>query len=353
MKNGPPAFPPPPIPTQNLNPVPHSFHPNRPLSVSMAVGARGVTSRPTPPANLSAQPSFTQKLPVLDRANKDLISIDKDICDRDWLTKLYLFQNRITAVPPEIKNLKNLTVLDLSYNRLTSLPPESCELTMREELLLVGCRLALFPKGMEKLKSLKKIDLTSNKMVVFFQEITVVSKKNQQSQKNCRKIFFSSNPRKRKYSLSRRIIYHFFFFFPPTKNRDQLGGKLASSWQKEAAVTEQNPTRPSRIQQQPGADSTLSPPTRTKRDEIASSLVGKLLRRPSINSLRRRHILVDGDPTFHARKMALKHLLIEKTLNDQLSRKYEQALKVETTEEYTGLVQDSGLSGVVLEGLKN
>jgi len=40
------------------------------------------------------------------------------------------------------------------------------ELKQLEELLLVGCRVVLFPPGMDQMESLKKIDLTSNKMPV-------------------------------------------------------------------------------------------------------------------------------------------------------------------------------------------
>lgn len=102
-----------------------------------------------------------------------------------------------------------------------------------------------------------------------------------------------------------------------------MGGKLASSWEKDSLLDGKH------AHNAPDSPSSNSPDRKAKKEDIINSLVGKLLRRPSLNSLRRRHILVDGDPTFHARKMALKHLLLERTLNDQLSRKYEQSLKVE------------------------
>jgi hypothetical protein len=134
-------------------------------------------------------------------------------------------------------------------------------------------------------------------------------------------------------------------------HRDQLGGKLASSWQKEAAsAVGSNPTDSSTSSSgNESGDANESSSSRLRREEIVSNLVGKLLRRPSVNSLRRRHILVDGDPTFHARKMALKHLLIERTLNDQLAKKYESSIP--KSEDLPMIGHESFLGAVNLEGM--
>jgi internalin A len=42
------------------------------------------------------------------------------------------------SLPPDIKNLVHLQELDLSYNKLSIIPPELCELRNLEQLLLIG-----------------------------------------------------------------------------------------------------------------------------------------------------------------------------------------------------------------------
>jgi hypothetical protein len=52
------------------------------------------------------------------------------------LTRLYLNNNQLTSLPPEIGKLTNLTELYLNNNQLTSLPPEIGKLTNLKDLTL-------------------------------------------------------------------------------------------------------------------------------------------------------------------------------------------------------------------------
>ena len=70
--------------------------------------------------------------------------------------------NQLTALPPEITKLTNLTGLDLSGNRLTALPPEITKLTKLTELYLSGNQLAALPPEITKLTNLTGLYLSGN-----------------------------------------------------------------------------------------------------------------------------------------------------------------------------------------------
>ncbi|SCU96447.1 LAMI_0F06590g1_1 [Lachancea mirantina] len=61
---------------------------------------------------------------ALDLSNIQLFNLNMSLFKYEFLTRLYLNGNNLTALPPSIKSLKNLRVLDLSQNRLTELPRE-------------------------------------------------------------------------------------------------------------------------------------------------------------------------------------------------------------------------------------
>ena len=54
------------------------------------------------------------------------------------VTKVYLSNNDLTTLPPEIGNLTKLKYLDLRNNRLTTLPPQIGNLTNLKRLYLRG-----------------------------------------------------------------------------------------------------------------------------------------------------------------------------------------------------------------------
>ena len=84
------------------------------------------------------------------------------------LTSLYLNDNNLTRIPPDINKLEGLVHLDLSSNKLRSVPPELGDLIMLRELLLNNNYLRMLPYELGKLfriQSLGKSSLFSQKLL--------------------------------------------------------------------------------------------------------------------------------------------------------------------------------------------
>lgn len=78
------------------------------------------------------------------------------------LTSLYLNDNNLTRIPPEICRLTCLVQLDLSCNKLRNLPPEIGELVTLRELLLHNNYIRALPLEMGKLFKLQILGLKGN-----------------------------------------------------------------------------------------------------------------------------------------------------------------------------------------------
>jgi CCR4-NOT transcription complex subunit 6 len=78
------------------------------------------------------------------------------------LTSLYLNDNHLTRIPPEICRLTCLVQLDLSCNKLRNLPPEIGELVTLRELLLHNNYIRALPLEMGKLFKLQILGLKGN-----------------------------------------------------------------------------------------------------------------------------------------------------------------------------------------------
>jgi len=73
--------------------------------------------------------------------DNSLTSLPPEIWQLTRLKALVLSNNQLTRLPPELGQLTNLQVLYLSYNPLTHLPPEIGQLTNLQELYIINYRL--------------------------------------------------------------------------------------------------------------------------------------------------------------------------------------------------------------------
>lgn len=80
----------------------------------------------------------------------------------DFLTALFLNDNNLTKIPPEIARLAQLKHLDLSSNKLRSLPSELGDLVTLRELLLCNNSLRALPNELGKLFQLQTLGLQGN-----------------------------------------------------------------------------------------------------------------------------------------------------------------------------------------------
>ena len=79
-----------------------------------------------------------------------------------FLTKLFLNNNRLQSIPPEIGQLRNLIHLDLSLNQLSVLPPEMGMLVNLRVLLLVDNKLEVIPFELGNLYALNMLAVDGN-----------------------------------------------------------------------------------------------------------------------------------------------------------------------------------------------
>jgi len=86
-------------------------------------------------------------------------------------TTLDLSLQKLTFLPPEIYQLKNLKRLYLQGNSLTSLPPEISQLTNLQELVINDNRLRVLPPELGQMTNLKFLYLPGNRLSSPPQEI--------------------------------------------------------------------------------------------------------------------------------------------------------------------------------------
>jgi len=87
------------------------------------------------------------------------------------LTRLYLWDNAVSALPPEIGDLSTLTWLDLESNVLSTLPPEIGNLTAVENLFLDYNALTAIPPEIGNLPAIRSLSLAGNVLTTLPAEI--------------------------------------------------------------------------------------------------------------------------------------------------------------------------------------
>ena len=93
----------------------------------------------------------------------DVKSLPSGVCDfAHNLTKLYLHNNQIVVLPPEIGRLVNLTALSVENNKLASLPREIGQLVALERLHLHGNFIVSLPSEIGELEKLQRLFLSDN-----------------------------------------------------------------------------------------------------------------------------------------------------------------------------------------------
>ena len=110
-------------------------------------------------------------LTELDLSHNHLAALAPEIGTLRNLTELNLGTNQLTTVPPEIGNLHNLTRLNLNGNRLMGLPPAIGSLHNLTELNLAGSQLTALPREIGRLTNLGWLDLTGNQLSTLPPEI--------------------------------------------------------------------------------------------------------------------------------------------------------------------------------------
>lgn len=93
-------------------------------------------------------------------AYKTYYSIEEALIDPLSVQKLDLSMQKLTVVPEEITQLKNLVCLDLSFNRIATLPASLTSLTNLKVLNLMGTRyMSKLPKILTQMPNLLVVDL--------------------------------------------------------------------------------------------------------------------------------------------------------------------------------------------------
>ncbi len=105
-------------------------------------------------------------LKVLLLFNNKLTSIPPEIGQLKNLEVLNLWRNKLTSIPPEIGQLKNLTWISIADNKLTSISPEIGQLKKLRFLSLIGNRLnnAQALGTLAKMKWLKRLNIAYNRL---------------------------------------------------------------------------------------------------------------------------------------------------------------------------------------------
>lgn len=79
-----------------------------------------------------------------------------------FLTELYIASNKLTRLPKQIGELRQLKHLDASYNQISELPPELGMCTYLKQLLLFNNNIQTLPTELGSLHMLEMLGIDGN-----------------------------------------------------------------------------------------------------------------------------------------------------------------------------------------------
>ena len=103
-----------------------------------------------------------KEIRVLHLYGNQLDSISYRIGELQLLEELYIGKNNLTALPKEIGLLDNLKILSVQYNEISELPAEIGQLKNLEQLILNQNALRALPKEIGQLQKLEMLQVKMN-----------------------------------------------------------------------------------------------------------------------------------------------------------------------------------------------
>ncbi|CAH2277870.1 leucine-rich repeat-containing 10 [Pelobates cultripes] len=117
--------------------------------------------------SLPPELELLQNLQILALDFNNFKVLPQVVCSLKQLYILYLGNNKLKDLPPEIRLLKNLQTLWIESNYLTNLPTVICELTLLKALH-AGCNpIRCLPKELKNLKELRSIWMSGSLLSEF------------------------------------------------------------------------------------------------------------------------------------------------------------------------------------------
>lgn len=101
---------------------------------------------------------------LLDLSGQGLVNLSTSLFKYDFLESLYLNNNKLTSIPHQISNLRNLRTLDLSNNRIIEVPPELGMCFNLRYLYLFDNNIKLLPHEFGNLIELLFLGIEGNPM---------------------------------------------------------------------------------------------------------------------------------------------------------------------------------------------
>ena len=111
---------------------------------------------------LTIEQSARQDWDALDLSSQGLRALSSPLFTYDFLTRLYLDDNRLQSLHPSIGQLRNLAHLDISNNGILELPEEIGMLVNLKECLAFDNRLRILPNEIGNLFRLETLGVDGN-----------------------------------------------------------------------------------------------------------------------------------------------------------------------------------------------